>query len=63
MVSRKTSMVELIQTFSNMYNKVFLMRRLFEVELNESSFAANHINEPNTILSQLSLVKIKFEDR
>lgn len=60
-------MAELMQTLSNMYekpstiNKVYLMRRLFNLEVVNGSSTAD-INEFISISSQLSSVDIKFED-
>ena len=43
-------------------NKVYLMRRLFNLKMGEGIFVTDHINEFNTILAQLESVQIKFED-
>ena len=43
-------------------NKVYLMRRLFNLQMSEGEPVANHINEFNMIISQLSLVEINLED-
>ena len=43
-------------------NKVYLMRRVFNLQMPEGGSVADHINEFNMIISQLSLVKINFED-
>ena len=59
---------DLLKALSNMYekssamNKVYLMRRLFNVQISEGGFVAGHINKFNMIVSQLSLVEINFED-
>ena len=44
-------------------NKVYLMRRLFDLEMNNGSSAAEHINEFNSLISQLYSVNIVFEDQ
>ncbi|VFQ85776.1 unnamed protein product [Cuscuta campestris] len=43
-------------------NRVFLMRELFMMRMNEGSTVADHINEVNSILSRLSSVGMKFND-
>lgn len=43
-------------------NKVYLMRRLFYLKMSDGCSAAEHINEFNSILSQLCSVEIKFDD-
>ena len=48
----------LLNTLSNMYekssdmNKVYLMRRLFNLQMFEGGSVADHINEFNMIVSQ-----------
>ena len=59
---------EMLDTLSAMYekpsaaNKVHLMRRLFNLRMTESTTVANHLNEFNMIISQLSSVEIDFDD-
>ena len=43
-------------------NKVYLMQRLFNLQMSERGSVANHINQFNMIVSQSSLVEINFED-
>ena len=43
-------------------NKVHLMRRLFNLPMTESASVAQHLNELNTITTQLSSVEIEFDD-
>ena len=63
---KKTS--DLLKALSNMYekpsimNKVYLMRRLFNLQMSEGRSIADHINKFNMIVSQLSSVEINFED-
>uniref|UniRef100_A0A803MF12 CCHC-type domain-containing protein n=1 Tax=Chenopodium quinoa TaxID=63459 RepID=A0A803MF12_CHEQI len=58
-----TTTVGVIKALTNMYekpsamNKVFLMRRLFEIEMNDGGSAPEHINEFNSIISQLASLK------
>ena len=59
---------DLMKALSNMYekpsamNKVYLMRRLFNLQMSEGGRVADHINEFNMIISQLGSVEINFED-
>ena len=58
----------LLKALSNMYekpsamNKVYLMRRLFNLQMSENGSVSDHINEFNMIVSQLNSVDINFED-
>ncbi|CAJ2648559.1 unnamed protein product [Trifolium pratense] len=67
-IVNETTTAGLIKALSDMYekpsaaNKVYLMRRLFNLKMGEGISITNHINEFNTILSQLESVQIKFED-
>ncbi|KHN15555.1 Retrovirus-related Pol polyprotein from transposon TNT 1-94, partial [Glycine soja] len=66
-VNEKTT-AGLMKALSDMYekpsaaNKVYLMRRLFNLKMREGISVTDHINEFNTILAQLESVQIKFED-
>ena len=57
-----------MQTLAKLYekpsasNKVFLMKRLFNMKMSESGSIADHLNEFNTVTSQLSSVGVKFDD-
>jgi hypothetical protein len=43
-------------------NKVFLMKRLFNMKMSEGGSIADHLNEFNTVTNQLSSVKVDFDD-
>ena len=43
-------------------NKVFLMKKLFNLKMVDSESIAGHLNEFNTLTSQLKSVKVNFED-
>ena len=43
-------------------NKVYLMKKLFNMKMNEGSSVQHHANEFNIITNQLCLVEIDFED-
>ena len=66
-IKEKTTL-DLLKVLSNMYkkpsamNKVYLLRRLFNLQMSEGGSVAGHINEFNMITSQLSSVDINFED-
>ncbi|KAL5837106.1 hypothetical protein ACOSQ3_014275 [Xanthoceras sorbifolium] len=66
-VKEKTT-AGLITALSNMYekpsasNKVHLMRRLFNLRMAEGASIAQHLNEHNTITTQLSSVEIEFDE-
>ena len=66
-LNEKTT-AELMKALSNMYekpsaaNKVYLMRRLFNLKMGEGNSVTDHINEFNTILAQLVSVQITFDD-
>jgi len=67
-IRNEKTIAGLMKVLSNMYekpsaaNKVYLMRRLFNLKMGEGIFVTDHINEFNTILAQLESVQIKFED-
>ena len=42
-------------------NKVFLMKCLFNMNMSEGGFVADHLNEFNMLTSYLSSVKVNFE--
>ena len=43
-------------------NKVFLMKRLFNMKMSEAGSVANNLNDFNTVTSQLSYVVVTFDD-
>nr|MCH9869693.1 retrotransposon gag domain-containing protein [Serratia marcescens] len=66
-INEKTT-AGLMQALSNMYekpsasNKVYLMRRLFNLKMGEGTSVADHVNEFNVIITQLASVDIMFPD-
>ena len=66
-VKEKTT-VDLMKALSSMYekplanNKVYLMKKLFNLKKAKSTFVVQHLNEFNTITNQLSMVWIEFDD-
>jgi hypothetical protein len=61
-------MKELMDALAKLYekpsasNKVFLMKRLFNMKMSEGGSVADHLNEFNTVTNQLSSVKVDFDD-
>ena len=43
-------------------NKVFLMKRLFNMKMSKGGSVADHLNEFNQLTSQIIFVKMNFED-
>jgi hypothetical protein len=43
-------------------NKVFLMKRLFNMKMSEGGSVAYHLNDFNTVTNQLNSVKVDFDD-
>jgi hypothetical protein len=43
-------------------NKIFLMKRLFDMKMSEGGSIVDHLNEFNTVTNQLSSVKVDFDD-
>ena len=68
-INKEKTTSDLLKALSNMYekssamNKVYLMRRLFNLQMSEGGSVVDHINEFNMIVSQLNLVEINFEDK
>ena len=67
-ISKETTIEGLIQALSKLYekpsasNKVFLMKRLFNMNMSEGGYVANHLNDFNIVTSQLSSVGVNFDD-
>ena len=67
-IVKEKSTSGLLKALSNMYekpsamNKVYLMRRLFYLQMSETRSVSDHINEFNMIVSQLNFVDINFGD-
>ncbi|PON33693.1 hypothetical protein PanWU01x14_350650, partial [Parasponia andersonii] len=67
-VAEAKTTAEMMSILSDMYekpsanNKVHLMKKLFYLKMGEGASVATHINEFNTIVSQLTSVEINFDD-
>jgi hypothetical protein len=67
-ISKENTMKEMMEALAKLYekpltsNKVFLMKRLFNMKMSEGGFVADHLNEVNMVTNQLSSVKVDFDD-
>jgi hypothetical protein len=67
-ISKEKTTKELMDTLDKLYetpstsNKVFLMKRLFNMKMSEGGSIAYHLNEFNMVNNQLSSVKVDFHD-
>ena len=67
-ISKETTTEGLMSTLAKLYenpsasNKVFLMKHLFNMKMSEGGFVADHLNEFNTVTSQLSSIGVTFDD-
>ena len=60
----KELMLTLVRLYENTStsNKVFLMKHLFNMKMVEGGSVADHLNDFNTITTQLSSVDINFDE-
>jgi hypothetical protein len=67
-ISKEKTMKGLMDALDKLYekpsvsNKVFLMKRLFNMKMLEGGSIANHLNDFNTVTNQLSSIKVDFDD-
>jgi hypothetical protein len=67
-ISKEKTMKELMDALDKLYekplvsNKVFLMKRLFNMNMSEGGSIVDHLNEFNMITNQLSSIKVDFDD-
>ena len=67
-VKNVTSTTDIMKVLADTYekpsasNKVHLMRRQFNLKMVDSTRVADHVNDFNGIISQLSSVEINFDD-
>ena len=65
---KENTTMDLMKALSSMYekssvnNKVYLMKKLFNLKKAKGTPVAQHLNEFNTITNQLSMVEIEFDD-
>ena len=67
-VSREKTTKDLMAALLKMYekplasNKVFLMKKLFNLKMADNESVAGHLNEFNTLMSHLESIEINFKD-
>ena len=67
-ITKENMMEELMQTLVKLYenpsssNKVFLMKHIFNMKMEKGGDVADHLNEFNTITSQISFVGVNFDE-
>jgi hypothetical protein len=67
-ISKEKTMEDLMKELAKLYekpsasNKVFLMKRLFNMKMSEGGSVVDHLNEFNTVTNQLSSVGVNFDD-
>ena len=65
-ISKEKTMGDMMNTLDKLYektstsNKVFLMNPLFNMKMSEGGSVADHLNEFNTLTSQLSPAKVNL---
>jgi hypothetical protein len=67
-ISKEKTTKDLMDALAKLYekpspsNKVFLMKRLFNMKMSEGGSVADHLNDFNMVTNQLSSVKVDFDD-
>jgi hypothetical protein len=67
-ISKEKTTKKMLDTLDKLYekpstsNKVFLMKRIFNMKMSEGGSVADHLNEFNTITNKLSYVKVDFDN-
>jgi hypothetical protein len=67
-ISKEKTIVDLINALAKLYekcsasNKVFLLKRLFNMKMSEGGSITDHLYDLNTITNQLSSVGVNFDD-
>jgi hypothetical protein len=67
-ISKENKTKELMDALAKLYekpsasNKVFLMKRLFNMNVLEGGSIVYHLNEFNTMTNRLSSIKVDFDD-
>ena len=68
-ISKESMIKGLMEELSKLFekpsasNKVFLMKKLFNMKMSEGGSVADHLNYFNTVTSQLSSVGVNFDDQ
>jgi hypothetical protein len=67
-ISKENTMKSLTDALAKLYekpsasNKLFLMKRLFNMNMLEGGSVSDHLNDFNTVTNKLSSVKVDFDD-
>jgi hypothetical protein len=67
-ISKEKTTKALMDALAKLYekpsvsNKVFIMKRLFNMKMLEGGSIADHLNDFNTVTNQLSSIKLDFDD-
>jgi hypothetical protein len=67
-ISKEKTMKDLMDPLAKLYektsasNKVFLMKRLFNMKMSECGSIVDHLNEFNMVTNQLSSIKVDFDE-
>ena len=67
-ITKVKTIEDLMKTLATLYekssasNKLFLMKRLFNIKMTEGGSITDHLNEFNSITSQLSSVGVNFDE-
>ena len=68
-ISKEKTTIGLMAALDKLYekpsasNKVFLMKRLFNMKMVEGESVTDHLNEFNTVTSHLTSVNVNFDDK
>jgi hypothetical protein len=62
--TKKDLMKELTRLYekTSATNKVFLIKRLFNMKMSEGGFVTDHLNEFNMVTNKIIYVKVNFDD-
>ena len=67
-IAKKKTMVGMMQALADMYekssanNKVYLMKKLFNLKMPKGGSVVEHLNSFDTVVNQLVSIGIKFDD-
>ena len=67
-IAKESTTTSFMKALSNMYekpsacNKIHLMRQLFSLRMSKGGSVAQHLNELNSVTTQLSFFEFKFDD-
>jgi hypothetical protein len=68
-ISKENTTKEMMDNVTKLYektsnsNKVFLMKRLFNMKMSEGESVAYHLNEFNMVTNQQISIKVDFDDK